>query len=245
MDSELRYLRLYDLLRKDIATGVYPIGKCLPSENELVAAHGVARSTVRLALAKLEREGMIEKRKGMGSIIKSPRKSLGLLSFHGFSQSMALLNQTVQTEVLQPLEIATFPTAEVQTFLNEEATTESYHFTRIRKIENVPIMHESTWLPTQHLPNFNEKYSPENSLFEFLFSQYNIEVIDMCQQIKAVNAMREVAHLLALDKSAAVLLIFRKYITNKSGFAFYSLLHCNTERFSLSNTSPTVYNSEQ
>ncbi|SEN11458.1 GntR family transcriptional regulator [Nonomuraea pusilla] len=63
-------------LRQEIASGQLPIGAVLPGENVLAQERGVARVTVRRALALLETEGVIEKRAGRGRVVKSQPKGL-------------------------------------------------------------------------------------------------------------------------------------------------------------------------
>jgi DNA-binding GntR family transcriptional regulator len=45
-------------------------GSVLPSETELVAAHGVSRATVRRALASLETDGLISTHPGKGRYVR-------------------------------------------------------------------------------------------------------------------------------------------------------------------------------
>ena len=65
----LKYQALAEQLRTGIEGGAYPPGDKLPSENELVASSGLSRQTVRQALALLEQEGRIERRRGSGSVV--------------------------------------------------------------------------------------------------------------------------------------------------------------------------------
>jgi GntR family transcriptional regulator, arabinose operon transcriptional repressor len=64
-----KYTVLADKLRLQLITGVYKAGDMLPSENELASAEGLSRQTVRQALAVLEREGRISRRRGCGSVV--------------------------------------------------------------------------------------------------------------------------------------------------------------------------------
>jgi DNA-binding GntR family transcriptional regulator len=60
--------------RQDIATGKLAVGSVLPGENTLAQERGVGRITIRRAFALLEAEGVIEKRPGMGRVVKSRAK---------------------------------------------------------------------------------------------------------------------------------------------------------------------------
>ena len=58
-------------LRADIAAGRYTAGARLPSEPQLVKKFGVSRPTVGRALLDLQNEGLIERRAGSGTYVKS------------------------------------------------------------------------------------------------------------------------------------------------------------------------------
>jgi DNA-binding GntR family transcriptional regulator len=60
------YARIADALCQRITTGELPPGSMLPSESELAREFGVARGTVRQALAELESQGLVTTRPGRG-----------------------------------------------------------------------------------------------------------------------------------------------------------------------------------
>lgn len=62
-----RYLRLYSVLSQALAEGRISAGDPLPSEPRLVQLYAVSRSTVRRALARLEAEGRIVRKRGSGT----------------------------------------------------------------------------------------------------------------------------------------------------------------------------------
>ncbi|MFE3451588.1 GntR family transcriptional regulator [Nonomuraea sp. NPDC059194] len=64
--SQPAYATLASDLRQRIASGEYPPGAMIPSEAALMEAYGVARGTVRQALAELESEGLVVSHAGRG-----------------------------------------------------------------------------------------------------------------------------------------------------------------------------------
>jgi GntR family transcriptional regulator of arabinose operon len=64
-----KYETLANKLRSKIISGVYKEGDMLPSENELVVSEKLSRQTVRKALALLESEGRISRRRGKGTFV--------------------------------------------------------------------------------------------------------------------------------------------------------------------------------
>ena len=65
-----KYQRIAAQLRAAIEAGEYGPGERLPGENDLMAAHGVARMTARQALGVLQAEGVVEARKGAGVFVR-------------------------------------------------------------------------------------------------------------------------------------------------------------------------------
>jgi GntR family transcriptional regulator len=81
------YFQLSELLEHEILSGRWQAGLRLPSELDLCEHFGVSRTTVRQALARLEQEGLISRRKGHGTFVQESRPRSWLLqSSAGFFQ---------------------------------------------------------------------------------------------------------------------------------------------------------------
>lgn len=65
-----RYHQLYNVLSGALADGMIASGSALPSESELMARFQVSRNTVRRALARLEQEKRIIRRRGSRSFAR-------------------------------------------------------------------------------------------------------------------------------------------------------------------------------
>lgn len=65
------YHQLARLLRDQIHTGQLTPGERIPSETYLMQRHGLARETVRRAVAQLRNEGLIDVRKGYGAVVRA------------------------------------------------------------------------------------------------------------------------------------------------------------------------------
>jgi GntR family transcriptional regulator len=66
-----RYRTLADTLIREIRSGRRAVGSNLPSELELMRSFGVSRHTVREALRRLEDIGLIERRRRLGTRVRS------------------------------------------------------------------------------------------------------------------------------------------------------------------------------
>ncbi|HEX5567976.1 MAG TPA: GntR family transcriptional regulator [Streptomyces sp.] len=66
------YRQLAEILRARIARGDWAEGRPIPSENRLVQEYGLARSTVRRAIAVLVDEGVVWTVQGRGTYVGQP-----------------------------------------------------------------------------------------------------------------------------------------------------------------------------
>jgi GntR family transcriptional regulator len=71
-----RYLRLYGVLSQALAEGRFDPTEPMPSEPRLMRDYEVSRSTVRRALARLEAEGRIERRRGSGTFARQSKAAV-------------------------------------------------------------------------------------------------------------------------------------------------------------------------
>jgi len=75
------YIQIGELLHREIAAGHWLPGERLPVESTLAATLGVAIGTLRKSLAKLEEDGLLERRQGSGTYIKRVSGSRAIYQF--------------------------------------------------------------------------------------------------------------------------------------------------------------------
>jgi len=63
------HVPIYNMLYSEIINGLYKEGAKIPSESVLTGKYGVSRHTLRLALAILTEDGLIQKSQGKGTLV--------------------------------------------------------------------------------------------------------------------------------------------------------------------------------
>jgi GntR family transcriptional regulator len=61
------YVSLARTLTEEIGNGLHPVGALLPTEEALARTHAVSRQTVREALRLLDEQGLVSRRRGIGT----------------------------------------------------------------------------------------------------------------------------------------------------------------------------------
>jgi len=227
-----RYLQLHALLREQILSGQFVEGSLLPSENQLSSQHQITRSMVRQALNELEKDGLIRKQRGKGSIVERKDQRLGLLSFRGFTEALSGSDLKVTSHFLQPVSQAAWGESFFFDLSEAEKERGCINIQRLREVDRQPVMVERTYF-ADVLPGFVDQTWIEASLFKTLQQHYKIRMQSVEQYLRAIVADTHLADHFGLSEATPLLKINRKYATSQVGFYVYSTLFCNTENYAI------------
>ena len=142
-----RYLRLYRVLSQALAEGRFGAGELLPSEPRLMKDYGVSRSTVRRALAGLEAEGRIDRKRGSGTFARDQRQQAA--ASRDFS---AVLDGAATAPVAAASRTIAFKLLPTPAFLpggERGFGAATLLVRRIRSVAREPVALESTYLPEE------------------------------------------------------------------------------------------------
>ncbi len=226
-DTTPLYKKLIDDLRKAIDDGKYKKGELLPSENDLCKKYHTTRPTVRQALAGLTNLGYIVRQQGKGSIVSESKRGLGILSVSGVTAGVG--DQNLRTLILEKPTKQSWPNILLQDLTDDEKQAGCIYFTRVRYINNVPVLYEETFITDIHLPRFTSRNLENRSFLKILNEQYQIEVVGGEQKIWAITAGKKISKLLKLRMDSPIVHMKRKLKTNRKDLNIYSWLFCNTE----------------
>lgn len=221
------YKKVIDDLKILIDKGTYKKGELLPSENELCKTYSTTRVTVRQALSGLMNMGYITRKHGKGSIVSEPRQGLGILSLSGVTAGIG--DQVLTTNILQKQSKQDWPLDFFYEISKEEQSHGCVFFSRLRKIDEVPVLYEETFITNISLPRFSARNLENTSLFKILKDHYQIEVKEGEQKIWAIHADKTICKILDIKTTHPVVHMKRRLQTSIEGLNIYSSLYCNTE----------------
>jgi DNA-binding GntR family transcriptional regulator len=221
------YKKVIEDLRSLIEKGEYKKGDLLPSENELCRSYDTTRVTIRQALSALANMGYIIRKHGKGSIVSEPKSGLGILSLSGVTAGIG--NHKLITTILQKPVKQAWPDGFFYPLETAETDAGCIFFSRLRYIDNKPVLYEETHISNIDLPHFSSRSLENKSLFKILKDHYKIEVKEGEQKIWAIHADKNISGLLNIKTSHPVVHMKRRLQTNNKDLRIYSALYCNTE----------------
>jgi GntR family transcriptional regulator len=196
-------------------------GDRLSSETEIARQLGVSRNSVREALQSLERDGLVEKRHGVGTFVTA---SLPLL--RGGIERLTSINDFIASHGLQPeshVTEMTFVKADKEQAenLQVEVGTDLL-FVKMRKsAHGRPIALCVDLVPAEYLSRQVEKETFGESIFTFLEEHgLNIRYADC--EIAACLAEREIGETLGVDVGDPLLLFCQVHFDDENRPVLYS-----------------------
>src|SRR5207247_3596769 len=136
------YQRIQAVVRKQIDSGQLKVGDSVSSERELARVHQVSLMTARHALAELEREGVVERRRGAGTFVAPPRIHFNKLMSYTeqmSSRGLAPSSKIIASKIIQDED-------EIAARLNLPAASRMVKIERVRHTSEEPFALEPSYL---------------------------------------------------------------------------------------------------
>lgn len=222
------YYQVSNVLRHRILDGGHRPGERLGTEMELCEQFGVSRITIRQALDELERERLIQRRRGLGTFVAEHLPQVASISFTGYLED--LLAQVLLTTAREA-KIDRVPAGEeVGRALQVSEEEPVVRIERTRMLAGEPLAHTVSYLPMAVGASITAEDLRELPLMHLLEHRVGVRLEEAIQTIQAVPATRELAEMLSIPEGAPLLQVQR---TTRAGErpVEYVLTHYRGDRY--------------
>jgi len=223
------YKTIRNAVAKRIQAGKLKPGDAVNSERELSRIHQVSLMTARHALMELEREGLVERRRGAGTYVALPKIHFNKLM--SFTEQMTTRGLPGSSRLLQATKVASDP--EIAARLNLAADTPLLRLERLRLAANEPFALETCFLSANGFPGLARRPLERDSLFAVLQRDYATEIAHADEEIDATAADAKSAALLQVDKGAPLLRMRQLIHSTKGKIVLYVLGLYRSDRHTL------------
>ncbi|WP_221567123.1 GntR family transcriptional regulator [Alkalihalobacillus sp. TS-13] len=201
-NSGALYLQVKDVLIKRIQNGAWKPNTLIPTEQELIKEFDVSRTTIRQAISILVQNGLLEKKQGRGTIVKSQRLVGNLGRLRGFAEEVVERGQIPHSKLLRAEfkedlyhEMDMLKVKEGEPVLLVE---------RIRFADEIPIALERTCWPKE-IGDILIKCDLNQARYYEVLEQYNYYLKSANEKITAINATINEADSLGIRPGEALL----------------------------------------
>lgn len=230
-----RYAAVAKDLMNAIATGRYPVGSLLPTEFELCELYDVSRHTVRAAITQLQVQGLISRRKRLGTRVESatPRG--------GYSQSLASvadLAHLAETQIRSIQNVRHFVADIAEAGRLGLVPGEHYFCVSSIRVDQTNALAPLCWTDVYARDVYSEvielaRQSPGELIAALIEQHYgrHIDVVD--QQVRAVLLSADLAKHLNAEAGSPGLKILRQYRDDEGAVMVVSETVHPEDRFTL------------
>jgi GntR family transcriptional regulator len=223
------YQRIQGTLRKRIDAGDLRTGDAVPSERDLAKIHSVSLMTARHALASLEREGVVERRRGIGTFVSAPKIHFNKLM--SYTEQMASRSMTAGSKVLFAKIIDDDQEANARLSLSPKSGV--IKLERLRHAAGEPFALETCYLSAAQFPGLLSTPVQRESLFGILERDYKIEIGYSDEEVDATAADPRTADLLDVPRREPLLRIRQVIFSTNGKAVLYVLGFYRSDRHNL------------
>lgn len=212
-----------------IREGLQP-GDRLPAERDMCQMWGLNRSTLRSAVTRLIRSGLLEARRGAGLFYIGPKYQRKLQGLKSFQVETSLQSRAYDSRLLalEQIESDRRLSQAFQTVLG----TRLWHLSRLRLAEGKPLELESSYFLADRFTHIDRFDFTRDSLYRVFEEEYGVIPTRGEERITATRAGEE-AELLEIGQEAPIFRIESKTYDQEGGFLEYCRAVARPDRVEL------------
>jgi GntR family transcriptional regulator len=199
------YYQIQENLRELIRGQEIPKGESLPSERELSDLYGVNRLTVRQAIAELVNEGVLVRKRGIGTFVAEQKVIQAMPGLRGFTERMLRAGYQPGSRIISLTR--GLPTRSAAQALQIAPEIEVVNLVRLRTINDEPMMLETSVLVASRVPDLTLEQIAHQSLYQLLTTRYQIQIVEADEVLEPVALTSYEAHLLGAEVGRPAMLV--------------------------------------
>lgn len=232
-----RYARVADALLADIERGKYGVGDLLPPELEIAEHYGISRYTAREAIRRLHDMGLITRRAGIGTIVKSTNTQARYTA--SISDLTELLHYSKKTRLKILGEDWVRIEGDLEPLLQEAAGQRWLRFSALRfpaAASQVPISYTEILVHPSYERIRDRIHEPNATVYRLLEDMHGEAIHEVRQEISCTALTRKVADLLGARARSPALYVLRYYLGKGDSLMSLSINTYPQDRFKLSTS---------
>lgn len=188
-------------LRKLIKENKLKDGDSFPKETDLARRWSISRNTLRQAISKLVYEGLLERKKRLGTTVKKKKITTDLGNWFSFTHEME--DKGTPFKDLKNIVSIVKCNNETGKRLQIDSGKQVVCLKRVRSTSNKPMVYFKSFFHPRIGLTGNENF--KQPLYEMLDEQFHVVPVYSQEEIKAIAANEKIARMLNIEKGSAVL----------------------------------------
>jgi GntR family transcriptional regulator len=226
------YLQIEAILKSKILTGELKEGDRLPPENELSNQFGVSPLTVRQALSSLVGEGLLDRKPGIGTMIKKNPDEKIILKLSGRMDELLSIGKETETMVLRSEVIQGLDKPTRNLRLNQGDPV--FFVEKLRYWKGTPFMVVEEYVPQSFIGALSKNKKSIKSLYFILTQKKGFFLKEATQTIESSTADQRIASLLQVEMGSPLFYMERIFYSETGLPILLQLTYARAEHFKFS-----------
>jgi GntR family transcriptional regulator len=234
------YVQLANLLKSEILEGKFSPGSRLPTEAELVTRSKLSRITVRKGIEKLENEGWVVRKQGLGTFVRSAINQ-ELTSVQTITEVLVGKGVVPRVKVLR-FEPVT-PPPNVRQALRLDDDRKLLLIERLFSDGNEPIARLQVFLPLafrEHAKELRSEGVQNETTYTIWENKLGVRIKGATYTLRAAKGDRQDAKYLGLKLGNPVLILDRTTFDMEGRPLDFAMFHYHSERYQFSVALPRI-----
>ena len=201
------YYQLAEIIINDIKEKNLQENDRILTEREYCEKYNLSRSTVRQAIAYLEKKGYIYKVQGCGTFVSSRVMKQKLLKFYSFTEEAKKQGKVPSSKILSFKEKKA--DEKICKELNINRDDKVYELQRLRLADDEVVMYEKTYLLEKKMQGLSKNILLEKPLYDILQNRYNISFTKATERFSVLLADEKIAEILTIPQGSPIIRLQR------------------------------------
>lgn len=201
------YYQLAEIIINDIKEKNLQENDRILTEREYCEKYNLSRSTVRQAIAYLEKKGYIYKVQGCGTFVSSRVMKQKLLKFYSFTEEAKKQGKVPSSKILSFKEKKA--DEKICKELNINRDDKVYELQRLRLADDEVVMYEKTYLLEKKIQGLSKNILLEKPLYDILQNRYNISFTKATERFSVLLADEKIAEILTIPQGSPIIRLQR------------------------------------
>lgn len=207
-------------LSRRLEAGELLPGDRLAPERVLAAELGVSRSTLRVALDRLEADWLIVRRQGSGTYVAEPRMSIDTSVLVSFTEGVLHTGLVPGARMLACEVVGADHDAARALEVDEGEAV--WRLVRLRTANEAPMALERSWFPHRLLPDLDRHDLEGRSIYRILAEEYGLAPDRATQRLEPVTADEAAAAALGCRAGDPLMMVTRTAVTERSALVEFA-----------------------
>ncbi len=210
------YIQLREVIRNRIEEGEYSPGTAIPSENSLAQIYGINRLTVRNAIDKLVKEGLLKRVHGKGVYVLGKKLESSINDIDGFNgcRKRSLLKSKILSSAFRSAG------SKFSYLFGIPKGSKIYAVEALLSEDYIPVAYEKFFIPKKVIQNCDDI---DFSIFSTkeIFDFYDIKINTVRQNLEIIIPSSKMTRVLQLKNNQAIMLKESFYYNNQGQIIYF------------------------